>query len=123
MPTLHLRKEHTKDKQMTAFIRIYTNFGKENVRILDAFSLLTEQYDKDIDPIHILMLHDTDAQLVEDTINTIKAGQPCNIYIRFTDDDTEAECTLDCCTVCEETDRILCPNPKLKMTRVNHNDY
>lgn len=107
---------------MTAFIRIYTKFGKENVRTLDAFSLVTEQHNKDVDPIHLLMLHDTDPDLVEDTINTVKAGQPCNIHIRFEDSYTETECTLDCCTVCERTNRILCPNPQIKLIRVKQND-
>jgi len=103
---------------MTAFIRIYTKFGKENVCTLGSFSLVTEQFNLDVDPTHALILHDTDAQLVEDTINTVKAGQPCNIHIRFEDDETEAECILDCCTVCDRTNRILCPEPQLKMIRV-----
>jgi len=107
---------------MTAFMRIYTQLGKENVRTIYSFSLVAEQYNTDVDPIHVLMLHDTDAKLVEDTINIIREGQPCNIHIRYIDDENEAECTLDCCTVCDRTNRILCPKPKLTMMRVNYND-
>lgn len=107
---------------MTAFICIYTKFGKENVRTLDSFSIITEQYNLDVEAIHVLMLHDTDPDLIEDMINIVKEGQPCNIHIRYEDIDTEAECTFDCCTVCERTNRILCPDPQIKLIRVKQND-
>ena len=49
--------------------------------------------------------------------NIIKSGQPCNVFARFENEETEAEAELPLCTICESTGRILCSDPQMKLIR------
>lgn len=96
---------------MSALIRIYTRLGKEHVCYAKTFSIHREQSNTP----HVEIIANEDK--VTEIKHLIKAGQPCNVHIRFESFDIEGECTLDGCTVCDKTNRILCPDPKTQLVR------
>ena len=106
---------------MSAFVRIYTRLGKENIRYIGSFAIHHEQFNSSADAVHIVEFIDEDKETVTEITSIVQSGQPCNIHIRFEDQDVESECTLDDCTVCETTNRILCSDPKIKLVRYNGN--
>ncbi len=104
---------------MSAFVRIYTRMGKENIRHIGSFAIHHEQFDSNADAVYIVEFIDKDKETVTEIIDLVQSGQPCNIHIRFEDSEIESECILDSCTVCETTNRIQCPDPQIKLIRYN----
>ena len=90
--------------------------GKENCKTVDSFSLTTESYSIEDDAeTHIVTFQDREAGVIEDINRIIQDGQPCNMHIRYKDSQVEAVCSLDGCTYCEVTGRILCDKPNMKL--------
>ena len=103
---------------MAACIRIYTVMGKENCRTVDSFTLHTEHFNSDAPEAHFVRFHDRDndgreAKVIEEIDRIVQGGQPCNMHIRYKDQEVEAVCKLDGCTYCNNTMRILCNKPVL----------
>lgn len=106
---------------MTACVRIYTVLGKENFKTVQTFTLHTEHFNSDAPEAHFVRFHDArtkdgkEAEVIEDINRIVQAGQPCNMHIRYKDDEVEAECRLDGCTYCDKTMRILCKKPEINL--------
>lgn len=88
---------------MSAFIRIYTQLGKEHVCYAEAYQLKS----------NMLILLDNEINCIK---HIIKGGQPCNIHIRYEDQDIETECILKGCTL-TETQEIQFETSKIDIIR------
>ena len=91
--------------------------GKENALAVDSFSLSTEDYslEEDSKPIYTVTFQDRIEARVTEIQRIVETGQPCNMHIRYKDEQVEAVCTLNGCWVCPITDRILCDKPDMKI--------
>lgn len=105
---------------MAACVRIYTRLGKEHCKTVDSFTLHTEHVVGGTDgtsDTSFVRFHDRDAEgyntdAAQDIDHIVEAGQPCNIHIRYKDDQVEAVCTLDGVQL-NDTGRLVCNKPKL----------
>lgn len=98
---------------MSAFIRIYTQLGKENICAVEAFALATDDYSKEgKDPVYTLKLYDTNEENINCIKEIIKEGQPCNIHIRHEEKATEegpsieVECKLEGCCILNKLNQV-----------------
>ena len=87
---------------MTACVRIYTAMGKENCITVDSYV---------VSPItKYVTFQDDREETLTQIERIVEAGQPCNMHIRYEDNDVETVCTLDGCKlvgtqiVCEDHD-------------------
>ena len=87
---------------MAACVRIYTNLGKENCLTVDSYVVGTVT--------NIVTFQDDNDVTLSRIERIVEAGQPCNMHIRYADDQVETVCTLNGCKlidsqiVCEEHD-------------------
>ena len=87
----------------SAFIRIYTQFGKEHICKAQAFALATDDYSEEgLDPVYTLKLYDIDKDNIDCIKQIIKEGQPCGIHIQV----IEVECILEGCTILNKLNEI-----------------
>ena len=93
---------------MTACVRIYTLMGKENCLTVDSFSLTTEE-----NSTCFIDFQDRTEARVTEIERVVESGQPCNMHIRYKDNQVEAVCTLNGCKLVNA--RILCDKPDMQL--------
>lgn len=92
---------------MTACVRIYTLMGKENCLTVDSFAVTT------VSNVFTVTFSDRNEERVTDIERVVEAGQPCNMHIRYKDNEVEGVCTLNGCKLVDA--RILCDKPDMKV--------
>jgi hypothetical protein len=98
---------------MAACVRIYTVMGKENCVTVDSFSLNTWELSKNDNLEYSIVFTDSNEDVVTQIDRIVEAGQPCNMHIRYKDDQVEAVCTLNGCKLIN--DKIVCDKPDMKI--------
>lgn len=104
---------------MTACVRIYTTMGKENALAVDSFRLNTWEL-KGQESEYSIEFQDRVEDRVTEIKRIVEAGQPCNMHIRYKDQDVEAVCTLNGCKLVDAI--ILCDKPDMKIIGYSNDD-